>query len=47
MNAGDYWNMFMETGAPEIYLLYTKAVKTEAQNVSKNKSTGPSGNSVQ
>lgn len=47
MNAGDYWQMFMETGAPEMYLLYTKAMKSEAQHVSENQSSGPSGYTVQ
>ena len=47
MNAGDYWQMFLETGAPEMYLLYTKAMKSETENVSENKSTGPSGYTVQ
>lgn len=24
MNATDYWQLFLETGAPEMYLLYRK-----------------------
>lgn len=46
MNAYDYWQIFIETGAPEMYLLYTKAMKSEAQNVSENKSPGSSGYTV-
>lgn len=33
MNATDYWQFFMETGAPEYYLMYQKALKMEATNV--------------
>ena len=33
MNAGDYWQLFLETGAPEAYLLYSRQVKSEAQYV--------------
>ena len=33
MNAGDYWKFFLETGAPEYYLLYQNALKMEENNV--------------
>ena len=33
MKSVDYWNFFLETGAPELYLLYTKAAKTEGVHV--------------
>ena len=33
MNATDYWNFFMETGAPEYYLLYQNALKMEGNHV--------------
>ena len=33
MNAADYWNFFVETGVPEYYLLYQKALKLEANHV--------------
>ena len=33
MNARDYWDLFLETGAPEAYLLYTNAIKSEAHHV--------------
>ncbi len=33
MNATDYWNFFVETGVPEYYLLYQKALKMEANHV--------------
>lgn len=34
MNAANYWELFLETGAPEMYLLYQQARKTEDNHVS-------------
>lgn len=36
MTASDYWTVFLETGAPEAYLLYSAALKTEGNHVSDN-----------
>lgn len=36
MNATDYWNFFLETGAPEYYLLYQNALKMEGGYVLDN-----------
>ena len=33
MKAKDYWQLFLETGAPEAYLMYSKQQKSEAQYV--------------
>lgn len=33
MNAKDYWQLFLETGAPEAYLMYSKQRKTEGAYV--------------
>lgn len=33
MNAKDYWQLFLETGAPEAYLMYTKQLKSEEHHV--------------
>ena len=33
MNVSDYWQLFMETGAPEAYLMYSKALKMEEKHV--------------
>ena len=33
MNAKDYWYLFMETGAPEAYLMYTNAMRLEEKHV--------------
>lgn len=34
MNAVDYWQLFLETGAPEAYLMYSKQLKLEGKYVS-------------
>jgi len=36
MNAKDYWQLFLDTGAPEAYLMYTDALKMEASHVPDN-----------
>ena len=33
MKAMDYWQLFLETGAPEAYLMYSKQLKAEADYV--------------
>ena len=33
VNARNYWMMFLETGAPEIYLLYNEARRMEDSDV--------------
>lgn len=47
MDAKDYWMIFMETGLPEAYMLYSLAKRMEISNVSKHESAGPEGNGVQ
>lgn len=34
MNANDYWHLFLETGAPEMYLCFIRERKLEGMNVS-------------
>lgn len=41
MKASDYWQMFMETGAPELYLLYHNALKMEKSHVLDDSGSGP------
>lgn len=41
------WQMFLETGAPEMYLLYNKARKLEVANVPDDSGIGPESNSLQ
>lgn len=33
MDAQSYWMLFLETGAPEVYLLYNKARRMEDTDV--------------
>lgn len=47
MDAKEYWKLFVETGAPELYLLYTGALKMEERNVPERSGPGPSGNGLQ
>lgn len=47
MNAADYWTLFCETGAPEVYLLYQRAIRTEADHVSDNSGNRTSGDGLQ
>ena len=47
MNAQDYWKLFMETGVPEYYLLYSKTMKMEAQHVFDNPGAGTPGHGLQ
>lgn len=39
MRADNLWQIFLETGAPELYLLYSQAKKVEESNVFN--SSGP------
>lgn len=47
MNAMDYWQMFLETGAPEVYLLYNNARRMECSNVFDDSGPGVTGNALQ
>ena len=47
MTSQDYWQIFMETGAPEMYLLYNNARKLETSYVPENPGTGAPGHSLQ
>ena len=40
MKAKDYWTIFMETGAPEMYLLFNQARRMEEENVSNDPGVG-------
>lgn len=43
MKSSDYWQLFMETGAPEMYLLYNSAKKVETAHVYYDSGIGASG----
>ena len=47
MNAQDFWNMFIETGAPEVYLLFNRARRMEETLVCNDPGMGDSGFGVQ
>lgn len=47
MTASDYWQMFIETGAPELYVMYANAMKTEERNVPEDKGVGASCHGLQ
>ncbi len=47
MNAMDYWQLFLETGAPEAYLMYSKMLKSEAQYVYDHPGHCPAGHGLQ
>jgi hypothetical protein len=47
MNVMDYWTLFMETGAPEAYLMYRKQQKMEGKYVSDDPGHRSQGNGLQ
>ena len=47
MNAKDYWYLFMETGAPEAYLMYTNAMRLEGKYVFDNTGNCAKSNGLQ
>ncbi len=47
MKSSDYWQIFLETGAPEAYLMFTKARKAEGIYVSDHTGVGIAGNGLQ
>ena len=46
MHANDYWQMFLDTGAPEYYLLYSKMQKLESVDVFNRTGPGSEGHSL-
>lgn len=47
MNAMDYWQLFLETGAPEAYLMYSKQLQSEASYVCNTPGNRPESNGLQ
>ena len=47
MNRMDYWQLFLETGAPEAYLMYSKMRQAEAQYVYDDPGHRPAGHGLQ
>lgn len=47
MNSQDYWQLFIDTGSPELYLLYNQAKRMETTHVYKDSWPGITGHSIQ
>lgn len=47
MLAEDYWRLFMESGAPEFYLMYDHARKLEGSHVPDDTGFGAAGHGLQ
>ena len=47
MKSTDYWQLFLETGAPEAYLMYNKQLKAEANYVYDDSGRRPESNRLQ
>ena len=47
MNSNDYWQMFLETGVPEYYVLYHRAQTMERNHVSDDSGAGVTSHTVQ
>lgn len=47
MNAREYWQLFLETGAPEAYLMYSRQIKMEGMHVSDDSGYRPQSNGLQ
>ena len=43
----ELWQMFLETGAPEAYVLFSKARRMEDTDVPDNQRIGASGDGLQ
>ena len=43
MKSNDYFSMFMETGAPELYLMYQQTRRLETENVLEDSGPGTAG----
>ena len=47
MNAAEYWKLFIEHGAQEMYVLYSQALKSEEAYVPENLGVGASDQRLQ
>ncbi len=47
MNSAFFWKVFLETGAPEAYLLYHKTKEMEDRHVPDHQSIGAAGDGLQ
>lgn len=47
MRSKDYWQAFVETGAPEFYTLYSQAKRLENSHVPDDQGPGATGHGLQ
>lgn len=47
MNANNFWQVFLDTGSPEMYLLFNKVRKMEEADVLDGTGVGFENNSLQ
>ncbi len=47
MKKEEYWNLFLETGAPEAYMLFKQTNRMENTHVSDYPCAGAAGNGLQ
>lgn len=47
MHSNQLWDIFLATGSPEAYLLYTQSKRAEEHHVSDNKSAGSARDRLQ
>lgn len=47
MKAENYWKIFLETGSPEMYLLYSQAKKVEGLHVLDSQGIDTESNKLQ
>ena len=47
MNAQNFWQLFLETGAPELYMMYHQAKRMESSHVPDDPGTGAAGHGLQ
>ena len=47
MDAQLFWQLFMKTGSPEVYLMFNEARRAEEVNVFDNSGVGAESNTVQ
>jgi len=47
MDSQNLWQLFLETGAPEVYLMYHKAMRMEETHVLDDPGIGVTGNGLQ
>lgn len=47
MNAQNFWQMFLETGSPEMYVLYSQAKKMEGLHVLDDQGIDIEGHKLQ